>query len=193
MYSRAVVLDREDIGEADGKVHLFTQEYGKVSARARSVRKIISKLSAHLQPLRMIRVRFMELGGDTPGYWIIDSMLDDTDFNAGAHEQGELLVLARFLSMHLGEFQPDDAIWEFLENLLASPQLSPAEGTRRILSLLGLDPSGALCSVCREQVPVGFHFRREVFLCEGCSFKLGGNQVLYFHTPLPGDPGARHA
>ncbi len=46
-----IVLKRRDYREYDRLVTIFTEEYGKIDAVARGVRKIISKLAGHLEPM----------------------------------------------------------------------------------------------------------------------------------------------
>ena len=40
--TEAIVLDKEDLGEYDSRVFLYTKEFGKVGAKATSLRKITS-------------------------------------------------------------------------------------------------------------------------------------------------------
>lgn len=46
-----IVLKRRDWREYDRLVTIFTEEYGKIDAVARGVRKIVSKLAGHLEPM----------------------------------------------------------------------------------------------------------------------------------------------
>ena len=46
-----IVLFSRDYKEADRIYIIYTQNYGKISARAQGVRKINSKLAGHLEPL----------------------------------------------------------------------------------------------------------------------------------------------
>ena len=52
--TKAIVLKREDIFEADRVYNLYTEEFGKVRAIAGSVRKINAKLSGHLEPFNIV-------------------------------------------------------------------------------------------------------------------------------------------
>jgi DNA repair protein RecO (recombination protein O) len=57
MYTtRALVLRRFDIREADRLVVLYTSEYGKIEATVQGGSKIISKLASHLEPYSVSRV-----------------------------------------------------------------------------------------------------------------------------------------
>lgn len=49
--TEGIILKRTDLGEADRSFIIYTREYGKIQARARSVRKQESKLKGFLEPL----------------------------------------------------------------------------------------------------------------------------------------------
>ena len=49
--AQGIVLKRRDYREYDRIVTIFTDEYGKIDAVARGVRKPLSKLAGHLEPL----------------------------------------------------------------------------------------------------------------------------------------------
>jgi DNA repair protein RecO (recombination protein O) len=49
--TNGIVLKRRDYREYDRLITIFTEEYGKIEAVARGVRKIVSKLAGHLEPL----------------------------------------------------------------------------------------------------------------------------------------------
>lgn len=48
--TNGIVLRRRDYREVDRVVTVLTEEYGKIDAVARGVRKIVSKLAGHLEP-----------------------------------------------------------------------------------------------------------------------------------------------
>ena len=52
--TKAIVLRRENIGEADRRIIFFTKDLGKISAIARGARKLKSKLSGHLELFNLI-------------------------------------------------------------------------------------------------------------------------------------------
>jgi len=58
-FTEAIVLDREELGEFDSRIFLYTKILGKVAARAQSARKITSKLSAHIEPLNLVNARLV--------------------------------------------------------------------------------------------------------------------------------------
>ena len=62
LVTEAIVLDKEDVGEQDSRVFLYTKDFGKIGAKATSLRKITSKLAAHLEPLNYATVRLVSRG-----------------------------------------------------------------------------------------------------------------------------------
>ncbi len=63
--TKAIVLKRENIFEADRLYHLYTEDFGHVRAIAGGVRKINAKLTGHLEPFNLVWVELMtKKGGD---------------------------------------------------------------------------------------------------------------------------------
>lgn len=155
--TRALVLDIEKVGERDGRVVLYTEELGKVVARAKSLYAINSKLAGHLQPLTIAQVRVVE----KKGFQVVDA-LAVYRYTAGASPQKviELLAAARLISELTSPQQPDDQLWELIVggNLVSRP----------LLKILGFDPAHAVCSRCRHSSPKHFLLRDAVYLCTAC-------------------------
>ena len=114
IFTRAIVLERNDSGEIDGRVVLFSEEYGKIVARVKSLRKITTKSSGHLQPLTFVKVRLSKLSGIRDGYTIIDCMQDDQMVGLETGKKHNLLSLMEFLSAFIFEGQKDKQLWGFL-------------------------------------------------------------------------------
>jgi DNA repair protein RecO (recombination protein O) len=60
LKTRAIVLRRMELGEADRLVGLFTEERGKVKAVNRGARKVLSKLAGHLEPFVLLDCQLQE-------------------------------------------------------------------------------------------------------------------------------------
>jgi len=58
--TEAIVLRQRKLGEADRILTLHTPAYGKLDAKAKSVRKTTSRMSGHLQPLNRIMVQLAQ-------------------------------------------------------------------------------------------------------------------------------------
>ncbi len=155
----AIVLDKEWHGEANARVHLFTKEWGRITVKATSARKITSKLGAHLEPLTIATVRLVQKN-HLPR--VIDAVRrDKLSFNefAGVWLIKELAA----------EYEPDPALWAVARN--------PARFThyaRAIMGVLGYDPQCAACVRCGG-APAHFSTRMLSFVCNKC--------VLFIHSP----------
>lgn len=144
----AIVLKKNPLGDLDSRYTLFTKRFGKIMAKAKSSRKITSKLAAHLEPGTMAKVRFIE----TKGTQLIDAL----KFGATAlpHGLGDLDFLAQLLP----DAEPEPALWELL---METERWSWAEA----LAILGWDPAEAVCAVCGTRQPPYFYIPRQEFYC----------------------------
>jgi DNA repair protein RecO len=177
LYSRAVVLDRKDVREVDGLVHLFTEDYGKIAAWAKSVKKNTSKLSAHLQPLTFIKVRFIQRPGPRDGWSIVDCLRDDDFLEYKTQKRFDLVPLISFLNQFLFEFQPDRRLWAFLKQIFIA-NYPYGQTVKTLLAILGFNAKNATCAMCSSKQIAAFHSQDHVFLCESCSLKFPSNKLL---------------
>jgi DNA repair protein RecO (recombination protein O) len=176
-YSRALVLDRNDAGDLDGVVHLFTEDYGKIVAWAKSLKKNTSKLSAHLQPLTFIKVRFIQRLGPRDGWAIVDCMRDDDFLEFKTAQRYDLIPIVDFLNEAVYDFQPDRKLWALLKHFFTKnyPYQQMARAT---LIIMGLDPDKSRCALCASDRVSAFHKRDHAFLCFGCASKFPSDKVL---------------
>jgi len=157
-FSEAVVLDKEPFGEMDVKVSLFTKKFGKIVARAKSARKITSKLSAHLEPGGLVKVRLVEKNG----FQAVDALkiakINISLFN--------LFLLNKVLA----EMEPDFSIWQIL--------VSNDFNWRKILKILGWDPKEAVCSKCGKSRTAAFNFLNQEFFCQMCASQFSSDELI---------------
>ncbi len=170
--SEAIVLDRLPNGDLNGRVIFLTKRFGKLTARARSIRKITSKLSAHLQPGNLVQVRMIEKNG----LQVVDALKKS--------QLGMDLSELRFLGEILSEAEPEFVIWEMLVGGTrlngGQARLPAGQGFswNEILKILGWDPNFASCGLCSGDAGV-FHPRTQEFFCRNCAFKLPASEVIY--------------
>lgn len=88
-YIEAIVLDNEIVGELDGLITLYTKELGKVVAKAKSSRKMTSKLNGHFQPLNFINCRLIEKRGI--------QAVDALTFNISSARTEKFINVAQFI------------------------------------------------------------------------------------------------
>lgn len=178
-YTEAFVLDREDFKEHDGMVHLYTEELGKVSARARGLKKILSKSSAHLEPLNFVRVRLMNMKN---GYYQIIDVLPHEEVSVREKKKdirhcGVLLAMAEFIKKMTYELHPDQYLWNVIK-WVAGADVSREAMYRALLRAFGFDPQYAVCNACQHEDVSSFLHDDHGFYCTQCASKMSGNAVL---------------
>jgi DNA repair protein RecO len=122
--TKAIVLKREDIFEADRLYHLYTEDFGKVRAIAGGVRKIKAKLTGHLEPFNLIWVELMtKKGGDL----FITTALSETGLlkeNASPNQISLFTKMADFALKMLKGQEKDQVMWDFiLSSFLAAAEI----------------------------------------------------------------------
>jgi DNA repair protein RecO len=174
LLTKAWVLDRIPAGEADELVTLYTEVFGKVRARAKSIRKITSKVSAHLQPLALTQVRLIHRKGPQDGFAVLDALAENSEVEL----RKKLIPIARLLRDMTDEWEQDPHLWEFIKKL-HTHAMPEADANRHILSLLGFDAEHAACAFCNGAPVAGFIPRRHEFVCEKCASRIHEKEVLY--------------
>lgn len=158
--TQAIILDREPAGELDARITLWSRKFGKMRGRARSLRKITSKLSAHLEPGLLSDVRLVE----NKNLQIVDALKTRRIALPLSH----LPRLARLLS----EGEPDEELWVAVTGL--------AWSWNRVLGALGWHPQEASCVLCGRR-PEAFSAASQEFFCELCALKLPPDALIYMH------------
>lgn len=161
-FTEAVVLEREPIGELDFRVSFFTKRRGKMVAKAKSARKILSKLSGHLVPGNIADIRLIEQSG----LQVVDALKKGTI----PFVEPDLQTLSAILA----DGEADLPLWRQLEEGKFS--------WRETLKTLGWDPEFAVCSLCAKRHPEAFHLRAQEFFCRPCSSDSGVKEVIYINT-----------
>ncbi len=155
----AIVLNREDLGDLDARITLFSRQFGKFVGKAKSIRKITSKLSAHLEPGNIVRVRLIE----QRGLQVVDALKI-------RRSNVPLTDISRIAAV-LPDGQPDPDLWQmFASGGFSWPVL---------LSLLGWHPQYASCGMCGVKANLSFHVASQVFFCKNCAFSLPQNEIIY--------------
>jgi len=149
----ALILDKEIIGESDSEIHFFTEKLGRVTARAIGARKILSKLSAHLEPNSVSFIRLVEKKG-----FLVTDAIKEKRLNFSFEE---LLVLKNGTA----EFEKDQFLWEKINE----EKLSVSD----MLNHFGFNPKFSSCSFCGEEEPEFFYFKKHEYICKRCVFNFG--------------------
>jgi len=154
----AIVLRKDPQGDLDGRYTLFTKRFGKIRAKAKSSRKITSKLAPHLEPGMVAKIRFIE----TKGTQLIDALKS----GSVALSLGDL----HFLSQLLPDAEPEPALWELINNGWSWP---------KALAILGWDPEDAECVDCGAKRPSYFYITRQEFYCREHASKARKDAVIF--------------
>lgn len=156
--SEAIILDREPWGDLDLRISLFTRKFGKLNAKAKSARKITSKLSGHLNVGDLVGVRLVE----KKGLQIVDALRKArSDASCGDLQK---------LSGLLAEAEPDSELWPLI--------MAERFDWSRILKILGWDPKNAFCELCGNSAPIAFSLPDQQFFCAGCSSNFGKKDLI---------------
>ena len=112
--TKAIILKREDIFEADRLYHLYTEDFGQVRAIAGGVRKNGAKLTGHLEPFNIIWVELMtKKNGDL----FITTALSETNLLNNGAVPGQISLVAKMsqfaLKMLRGQ-EKDETMWNFI-------------------------------------------------------------------------------
>ena len=176
-YTKALVLERKDVNEVDGLIYFFTEDLGRLVARAKSIRKIKSKLSGHLQPLNFIKIRFVKLAGPNDGFSVVDCLDDEEMSHYKTKERHDLLPIIAFLNKSAFDLQTDRRLWFFLRKIFEK-KYRPGEIGRVLVKLLGFDSEGAECFSCGTKDISFFLGDDNVFLCSSCASKFPQDRIL---------------
>jgi len=164
--ARAVILRKDPARELDLRVTMFTDQFGKITAKATSGRKITSKLSAHLEPGTLSFIRLAEKGGLQ-----LTDALKQAKLPLAPHDLHALDIL-------LPPEEQDLDLWGVFAALAGGEAPSgedAAEGRakkwdwEKVLALLGWDPREALCEKCRVRKPEYFMLANQSLYCAQCA------------------------
>lgn len=168
------MLDKESIGECDSRIFFYTEELGKIIAKATSARKIVSRLAAHLEPLNYITARLVSrqngAAADIRRFQITDALLMD---NAGrlktdSEKFRNTLRAFHLISRIVPEGVADGELWVIL---LRSIREGIPVTIQDALGFLGFGKDFADCALCRKTNPEYIYPRDNMFVCRYCAFQ----------------------
>ena len=197
--TRGIVLRHVPIGEADRIVTIFTPELGKVRAVARGVRRTMSKLSGHLEPLTYVAVsishgRTLDVVNEAQTVRSFRGLREDLPLMSQA------VYLAELADAFLAEREAGHDLFALLSDCLDALE-SSAEPSRllpwfevRMLGLSGFAPELHECVECRLTLgPGDYVYSSDLggVVCDGCRalssgpvlpLSLGANKVLRYYA-----------
>lgn len=160
-YTKAIILERSGKGEEDERILLFTRDLGKIKARVKSSKAILSKLSPHLEVGRIADIRLVR----KESYKLVDVLGQKTHFDR------EVIRFLDFIDKMTPYETQDLRLWHALEYVLTSG-LMKTEGAelnrriyRRLLDMMGFGSKFARCHNCDKPEISYFDPRDVIFLC----------------------------
>ena len=168
-FTEALVLDHQEREDCHASVLLYTKQLGRISAHAKGLRKITSRLAGHLQPLQFSKVRLVEKGtfriADAIGTYRIPPSVP-------------ALELVRFLTTMTFESQPDHALWAALTDAARTLRRTTRLSYQPLLEALGFSSRFASCVSCESQRVAYFSPEAQSFLCRACVYKSSPHEVV---------------
>src|SRR3989344_3765896 len=135
--AEAIVLDKEDLGEYDSRVFLYTKELGKISAKAVSLRKITSKLAGQVEPLNQVAVRLISRDnfGARSNYNLIDALATEAGWaNQPEDLKRKALSVLNFVKNAVPDGNPDQELWDLLLEVVRA---KTSLGSKELLNFFG--------------------------------------------------------
>jgi len=112
-------LMKKTAGESDARAALYTEELGKIDVIAKGAKKIIAKLSHHLEPMNLIQCSIVVANNKH-----LTSALTTNSFSHIRKNEAALFVALKnleILNQVMVSSEPDKVLWKklngFLENL----------------------------------------------------------------------------
>ncbi len=176
----AIVLDKEDLREQDGRIHLYTRDLGKVTARTVSSRKILSKLAAHLEPLNLVTARLISKKDsfDARGFQLVDALSQDQAriLKGDPQELAAAIRVYGLISKSIPPGVPDQELWDFLQAIRSGNSRATLH---QALHTLGFNSQFARCELCDRTQPEYFSPGENFFICTACTFNANRPEIEF--------------
>ncbi len=181
----AIVLDKEDFREQDGRIHLYTKDLGKVTAKSISSRKILSKLSSHIEPLNLVTARLISKGEafDGRGFQLVDALSHGRAeiLKGDPQELSAAIRVYGLISKSIPPGVPDSELWDFLQSIRSGVSRA---NLRQALHTLGFNSQFARCQLCDRTQPEYFAPGENFFICTACTFNADRYEVDFIKLAI---------
>jgi len=174
MRTKAIVIKKQNTNEYDQLVTCYTEEFGKLTAIAKSILKKSSLQAMHLDVLNMVEFDLVA-GRALP---IIASAHSDNVYSA-IKKSIKLTAVASFFADLVDKIifdnEKDPAMWDLLNHTLQAINDAGENNVMRnaqakFLNVSGYSPQTSHCALCLTQVTSDSHIDHEWAL----NFDLGG-------------------
>ncbi len=176
-FTEAFVLDIAEKGEFDSLITLYTRDFGKITAKAKSIKKIVSKSAGHLQLLNFVNVRLIEKNG----FQVIDALTFEScaKLKINLDFLVKFLNIAKFIKDATFEHHPDYHFWLAIKKVMGLDIIkNEIIIYRGLLKILGFDPEFADCAACELKEIKFFLKDGHCFLCEKCALKASKDELI---------------
>ena len=159
---KAIILKKQDRGEADELVVFFTRELGWLRGIAKNSKKSRVRFGGHLEPFSLVDLVIRTRKTDDL-VWI-DEAAVVRGFLLLRQDLVKVAIAAYFLelaSLFLPENQPDEKLFDNLLLILGNLEQHTPNPVRnildeiRLLAILGYEPRFDICPVCNRDIASG--------------------------------------
>lgn len=192
MRTKAIILKKQNTGEYDQLVTCFTEEFGKITAVAKSILKPSSIQSMHLDIFNLVDFELVNsrsvpiiTGANTESAF--PNLKNDLSCSATAFFFTE--TADRFFF----EYQRDDELWDFFNRLLGELDSGPAHTKDflkakqlEFLDILGYIPNLKECAFCAAPISgtmTAYSTEAKGGICQKC-FLSGQKGVIVKESDL---------
>jgi DNA repair protein RecO len=116
--SEGIILEKQDVGEADRVFRVFTKDFGLLKVKARGVRYLKSKLRYYLSGLSLIKISFLATSNDCWGLVDAEEIKSFVNIKNNFHKTECAMRIMAFLGRLVQGQETDRELWQRLKNLL---------------------------------------------------------------------------
>ena len=177
-FTEGIVLGVRPYGEADRWVDLYTKDFGRIGVKMTGGRKLLSKLSPHLDVMNLVEARLVQKNQFTFADVITKNRFNLLRKNISQHSSALRLVF--LLRSLVPESVQDLQFWHYLVRSFSWARINHGI----FLKLLGYDPLLARCENCLTGGVSYFSPGDQSFLCKRCCLRLSLSldTLLYIHA-----------
>ncbi len=157
--TRAIILKRYKIGEADRLLLAFTEEIGKILVVAKATRKVESKLAGHIEPYALTNLEIQPGKGEFYHLTGAQNLANFLDIDLNISAVRHLEILGEVIDLTLGDAEANPKAFSKLVDGITAVRQNPAnshlisiEYLVKILECIGFKPELQICSICQNQV-----------------------------------------
>ncbi len=177
--TKAIVLKKEDRGEADQVFTCFCEDFGRIEVNGKAIRKITSKLKSGIDIFYLTEIEFIQGKAQKT---LTDAVAIDKfkNFQQNLSILEVVSLIADAVNTFITKEEPDQQLWNLLlttfnsfenlsiDNCLSAEARMAKAGKLKIIyyaflwklfALLGYSPELYQCVLCRQKLmPETFHF-----------------------------------